>query len=569
MINFAELTRNNIITITNAMANDSLGHRCIVPQFSRGYSNTIVNNGSGEYDGGERVIGLFGCFDVDGDLLITTGWGDGTAIRRLNNDGTLTKIWHETNSLYRDTTSVYNHINSMAIHRGSSQIALSTHNVNGYSMIDYSDIKDTSTTTNNVVNDRPSSRFIFSTGANIDRTGSYYNSGTVTAGDWLYILDYDATHYKKYPRRHWTNGTEQLLDGTSSTYMYSGSSAVDRNGYRGQLHYDEVNDRVYYNYYYNANFTVILDASTANPKTLWVDLGDAGAGDDGWEQGLYIPDPINYPNKVYIGGSSSITYVDYTNCFTGGTASVLDRIYTGSTNSNAPNNYPTLFRHGNKWHGETATYKDRLVDGHCPVHADRGYARNGGWIDMDNGVIVALYNHSNITEDTSGGRGRSIRHDYGQPVFSMQSANGTEYLIQTGYSYDGHRFLIWPASVGAGLKGNWLIEYGTFTATENIDFVSLNTREHFVPSGCSLTKYVSNDNGSTWETYNEGSDDIHTFSSTGTQLRVKYVATGNAAKAPYKMSSGYDGVLYGSLHTSVKNPSIPMKVSRARLRGKK
>lgn len=113
------------------------------------------------------------------------------------------------------------------------------------------------------------------------------------------------------------------------------------------------------------------------------------------------------------------------------------------------------------------------------------------------------------------------------------------------------------------------IEYGTFTATENIDFVSLNTREHFVPSGCSLTKYVSNNNGSTWETYNEGSDDIHTFSSTGTQLRVKYVATGNAAKAPYKMSSGYDGVLYGSLHTSVKNPSIPMKVSRARLRGKK
>lgn len=567
MIEYEELTRAKIISITGAIATDYEGSRSIVPAFSRGYSNTVTNSGSGDYDGGDRVIGFLGCYDVHDDLIITSGWGDGAAIRRLNNDGSMTRLWWENNALYRDSSSVYNHINSMAIHRGSSQIALATHNVNGYSMIDYSDITDTTTTTNNVINNRPSSQFIFSNGANIDRAGSYYESGLVTAGDWLYILDYNATHYKKYPRRHWTNGTEQLLDGT--TDKYSGSATIDRNGYRGQLLYDEVNDRVYYNIYYNANFTVILDASTASPKVLWCDLGDAGYGDDGWETGLYVPDPVNAPNVCWIGGSSRLVKVDYTNCFTGSAPTVSQQIMVEDA-STVPNAYAILFRMGNKWQSTTGTYRDKLVANHIPISADRGKAQLGGWLDTENNIAVAPYRRSNITEDTTtGGRGRSVRHDYGHPPFRATSANGTNYIIQVGYGQDGHRFLVWPDSVGAGLIGNWNIEYGTFTATTNIDFVSLATNNHYVPSGCSITYYVSNDNGTTWEAYNPGSDSMHTFSSSGTQLRVKYTATGSAAKSAYKLSSQYDAVVYGSLYTSVKNPSIPMKVARTRLRGKK
>ena len=566
MITVDELARSNIISITGAIANDYGGQRCIVPAFKRGYSNTTTNSGSGEYDGGERVIGYPGAYDVHDDLLITVGWGDGAAIRRLNNDGSFTKIWHETNALYRDTSSVYNHINSFAMHRGSKQFVLTTHNVNGYSMIDYSDVYDTTTSTNNVVNNRPSNQYVFSNGANIDRTGSYYENGTVTAGDWLYVLDYNATHYKKFPRRHWTSGTQELLDATND--KYTGSATMDRNGYRGSLHYDEVNDRVYYNYYYNGNFAVILDASTSSPKVLWCDLGDAGVGDDGYENGLYIPDPDNYPNKVWIGGSSRVVYVDYTNAFTGLAPSVTSQIYVeNATNANWYNN---LFRFGNKWHGTSNTWKDRLVDGHCPVHADRGRAMLGGWLDQENNRVVALYRHDSTTEDTTtGGRGRSIRTDYGQNLFQMQSANGTNWLVQLGYGYDGHRFLVWNPSVGAGLIGNWTVEYGTYTSSNNIDFVHLKTDGHFVPSSCTLLKYVSNNNGTSWETYNPGSDDMHTFSSTGTQLRVKYVATGTEAKSPYKMSGVFDTVVYGSLYTAIKNPSVGFKVAHRRLRGKK
>ena len=95
--------------------NDYNGQNAILPVFKGGYSNTTTNSSSGEYDGGDRVIGFPNGYEVDGDLLFTAGWGDGFAIRRLNNDGSLTKIFHDNNFLYRDTSSTYNHMQSVAI----------------------------------------------------------------------------------------------------------------------------------------------------------------------------------------------------------------------------------------------------------------------------------------------------------------------------------------------------------------------------------------------------------------------------------------------------------------------
>ena len=128
--------------------------------------------------------------------MLTAGWGDGAAIRRLNNDGSMTKLWHDNNALYRDTTSTYTNMTSLAFHSGSSQMLLISYNVNGYSMIDYSDLKTGGTT---VTNTRPSSQYVFSNGVNIDRAGNNYYCGVVTAGDWIYISDNAATHYRKYP----------------------------------------------------------------------------------------------------------------------------------------------------------------------------------------------------------------------------------------------------------------------------------------------------------------------------------------------------------------------------------
>lgn len=567
MIKGSKLTRSKVQSITGALMSDYEGQIAIIPAWKRGMSNTIVSSGSGEYNGGDRVIGQ-NSYEVDGDLLLTVGWGDGFAIRRLNNDGTMTKLHHNTNALYRDTTSTYNHMHGIAIHKPTSQCIIMSHNVNGYSLIDYSNVKSGGTT---VVNNRPPSQYVFSNGANIDRMGTYYTNGLVTAGDWLYVGDYDATHYKKFPRRNWVNSTEELIDGTNASYIHSGARTIDRNGYRYSLFYDEVNDRVYYCSYYNGNCMVITNASTANPKCVWCDMGDIGLGDDSYETGLFVPDPVNYPNKVTIGCSSRHAYVDIGPCFSGSNAVVIKQFYT--ENSDLGQRYGALFRAGTKNQG----FDGDSYDKH-PVHQDfhvtsedRGRNMLCGWLDYDNSRIVGVYRFNNVTEDTTTlGRGRSYRADYGSPVFCMSSSNGTKYWVKVGYGYDGHGFRVWPNSIGNGLIGNWSIEFGTFTLdnSANIDHCTLHFNDHLIPSGCSLSYFVSNNNGQTWESYNSALGS-HTFSSTGAILKVKYLATGFENKAPYKMSNAVDYVTYGSLYNGLMDDDIPTKVSRFKLRGRK
>tara|TARA_B100001094_G_scaffold80988_1_gene77211 strand:- start:19097 stop:20836 length:1740 start_codon:yes stop_codon:yes gene_type:complete len=571
-----KLERSNLLTITGALMSEANGMCCIVPVQKAGLSNTTTSSSSGEYDGGDRVIGL-GAYGVDGDLLLTTGWGDGCAIRRINNDGSMTKLYHDNNALMRDTSSTYNHINSMAFHAASSQICLTTHNVNGYSMIDYSDIKDTSTSTNNVVNTRPSSQYVFDDGTvRIDRSGLYYCSGTVTAGDWLYILDYDATHYCQIPRRKWTDGTEELLSGkTGSSDLYSGSAVIDRNGYRGYIAYDEINDRVFYNFYYNGNFVVVDDASTANPKIIWCDLGDAGAGDDGYENGVFVPDPTNYPNKIVIGANGRHVYVDITPCLSGNAPTIIKTYWTDNASNGQGIAPGILFRAGTnrQTSSNSADWIDKMpgYPNYMPICSDRGKMTMGGWIDFDNDNIVAPMRHESRTEDTTtGGRGATYYADYCNPMFRMKSANGTKWWVKTAYGGNGHSFKVWSDTYGNQLIGNWSVEFGTFQMTntsQNIDFVHVATHDHFVTGGHSLSMVVSNNNGTTYESYTANS--VHTFSSSGTQLRVKYIATGGPDKAPYKMSFDKDQVTYGILYTGLTTSDIPTKIVRRKIRGRK
>ena len=140
-----------------------------------------------------------------------------------------------------------------------------------------------------------------------------------------------------------------------------------------------------------------------------------------------------------------------------------------------------------------------------------------------------------------------------------------------GYSNDGHSFTIWDETDYPNqLIGNWEAVFGTFTLANsaNIDQVYIGNSDRFkVPSGCTLTVYVSNNNGSTWETFDRTSDQSHTFGTTGTQLRVKFTATGQPDMAPYYIGNkGFLFVSYGSMHDAAKNANIKFKITRKRLR---
>ena len=195
-----------------------------------------------------------------------------------------------------------------------------------------------------------------------------------------------------------------------------------------------------------------------------------------------------------------------------------------------------------------------------------------GFVDRDNLKTPGFIRYNDMTEDTTtGGRGRSCRYSYGGHHVLMASANGTKYWVQTGYSYDGHRFKTYAETTyPKRLIGNWEIVYGTYTLdnSANIDEVFMSAINNIsTPSGTSVAVFVSNDNGTTYETYNISSTTAHQFSSTGTQLRVKISASGQPNKAPYYL--GYDGpisVHFKSLHDAAKDANIKFKVPRTKLR---
>ena len=572
------LERGDIITIVGCAQNDYEGQKAIMPVTKGGYSNTVVNSGSGEYDGGDRVIGWPNGFEVHDDLLFTVGWGDGFAVRRLNNDGSMTRLFYDANFLYRDTSSTYNHLQSVAISKTQKKGVVMTYNVDGYTTFDYSGLMNGGTTF--VKDARPThsnpQRFIGgagSSGLNISSAGLYYTSGLVAAGDYIYVGEYDARHYRRCLRRNMSDGTEEVLgseDGTAD--KLSGSATVDRNGYRFTLFYDEVNDRVFYFAYYNSNFQVVLDASTSTPELLWCDVGDTGQGDDSYEQGLFIPDPTNAPNRMWVGCSNKILDIDITPCLTGSAPTVHNIIRLDQSSTNIVLDH--LFRFGAKYQKTSGLPmdKDPSYSNYIRTYADRGRNRTLGFVDTTNNKTPCFIRHNDITEDTTtGGRGRSTRFDYGGHHVLMASANGTKYWVQTGYSYDGHRFMTYAESTyPKRLIGNWEIVYGTYTLdnSANIDeaFVS-NANQIQIPSNCSVTVYLSNNNGSNWETYDTSSTTAHRFSTTGTQLRVKITASGHPDKSPYYM--GFDGPLavhYKSLHAAAKDANIKYKVTRKRLR---
>jgi len=572
------LNKDNDISLSGCMITSGRGQFGVLPVFKGGMSNYKIRSASGAYDGGDRVIGFTSGYDIDGDLLFTVGWGDGFAVRRLNNDGTLTKIYHESNFLYRDTGSVYNHLQSVAVDKTNKLGVVMTYNVDGYTTFDYGGCINGGTTF--VKDSRPThsnpDTFIGSqdTGNGfVRRAGNSYEGGLCAAGQWIYAGDHNANHYRKVMRRNLNTGVEERLDATSSgTDIKSGSASMDRSGYRYKIFYDEINDRIFYMPFYNGNFNLVLDASTSSPELVWCDVADAGQGDDGYEGGLFIPDPVNEPNIVCIGGSSRLLKLNITPCLTGSAPTVLKRV---ELFNNWENNieYPVNFRFGTKYQKTSGTPMDKTpgYPEHCPTSADRGYATIRGFVDWDNEQTAAVLRHDNTVEDTSNGRGRSYRSDYGVPMVLMSSANGTKYWIQMGYGADGHSFTIWDEDDYPNqLVGNWELVHGTFTLDNdaNVDMVHVAGVNNFkIPTNCTLTIYVSNDNGSTWETYDRQSDDAHVFTSNGTQLRVKIVAGGQPDLAPYYIGNkGFLRVSYGSMHEAAKNSNIRFKITRKRLR---
>ncbi len=585
------LQRSDIITITGA-AHSEADAKVIGPVQKGGTGNCVVSSSGGEYDGGDRVIGFHNGYDIDGDILITVGWGDGCAVRRLNNDGSMTKLYHDNNALWRDTGSTYNHIQSVAMAKGCNKAVIMSYNVYGYSIIDYSGAVDGTSNGGAVIReDRPThtnpTDFVDPTNDRssgyLRRAGYWYAGGLCAAGEWIYGSSHDAIHYRQYPRRNLATGAEELVSGV--TDKRTGSADEDRNGYRAFLSYDEINDRMYYwNYEGNGGFTVIYDASTSDPKPVWCDMEDTVSGSNttftanGYmrESGLFVADPVNAPNVIIAPGYDYIHEIDYTNCLTGGFPDIKRRVYLRNWTDGIDFNAITRF--GTKFQKTSGTPMDKMpgyANAWVPLSGDRDHGRvDGGHLELGTFKVYSRKQLSSYTEDQTsvyGGsaRGRSFQSSYGVNPVLMSSANGTKYWVRMGYGSDGHAFRIWAEATNPiELIGNWEIVYGTYGLdnSANIDMCFVGgISDVIIPSGCTFTCYVSNNNGSDWETFDHTSDLAHVFTTSGTQLRVKLSATGQPNKSPFIQQANLV-VDFGSMHDAAKDANIKYKVTRKRLR---
>jgi hypothetical protein len=153
----------------------------------------------------------------------------------------------------------------------------------------------------------------------------------------------------------------------------------------------------------------------------------------------------------------------------------------------------------------------------------------------------------------------------------MYSANGTPWWVQTGYGADGHSFKIWSDTYRNELIENWSVEYGSYSLSNsaNIDFVFWNRIDYFTPSECTLSFFVSNNNGSTWESYSGTETGEHNFTSTGNQMLCKIQGSGTVAKNAYKMSDTKDSITFGTKYAAEMDVSIHNKMTRFKLKGKK
>lgn len=533
----------------------SMGMTKIVPVQKQGLTN-LVSTKSGV---GDAVISFPNGYEIDGDLILTATWGDGFAVNRLEDNGTITEIFSTTTPMSPTTTSTYPH--QIAIVKSAKKLILFGYSTYAYAIWDYSPCA-----TGGVPIQLETGVNAFTTGVDINRVGQAYSSGMVSAGEWIYFGDYDATHYKLYPRRNLVTDVEELLDGTA---------IVDRSGYRYCLMYDEVNDRVFYFSYYNANFVVIQDASTATPIIRWCDVADTGQGDDAYDQGLFVPDPYSEPDIVYIGGSNRVLHLDITTCMAGtSTLPVVLGSYMLTTSFTDGQYFSNYFRLGCKYQTtDTNEPHNKLLtnpSNYLPVHSDRGYASMGGWIDMEHDKIVALTTTSSFVEDaTTNTRGRNYRSDYGSPAVGMKSDNGTKYWVRFGYGQDGHSMKVWPYAIDIGIEGSWEIEFGSYVISSGVDTISIFGSDLFIPSGCTVTYFVSNDNGVIWYPYDYDARESLYIPTAGTEARFKIVATGFDYKSPYFSSYAPLGMVYGKRYSTENLPldDIYTKVTSFKIGG--
>lgn len=512
IVNSMSLIRQNVPTYAECTLGSTYqGKYWVEPVFQANDSETRVHRHDWY---GDRCIGSLGSVHVfQQQWLFTVSWGDGFAIRRINDNGNWTGVYGVTYG------NGYNHHNSLAVHDTLHIAIVTQYNTPRVGVIDFSQW---------VANGMPDDGSGIVQYDNIyykdatwnfptDRSGTSYECGIKFAGDWLYMDTHARDTVNGVYRWNAVTHEYQLLpianNGFNSAY------------WEGTFVYDDRNDRMFYQSRWSGGLNVIDNASTDNPTAFHISYSGHGANHCVYKGVVYLNGD---PNRILVGGDWRFFELDITNCNESNATPVFVReVYTNSGDHGFNNYMP--FGSDDPYNENEYKGGNKYGSAFIPIYSDRGWLRKQGWFDLENFQPVGRCGEDNYSHHRD-----TWFTDYVGGMYKVTSANGTDYWAGCGYSWDGHA--INSYSKPLLLKTNYTVTFGNDDQNQlpdgaNITAVDLTTGyTAWIPSNTSIALEVSNDNGGTYETYTGG---VHAFSSTGNRLRVRYTFNGLEYKMPY------------------------------------
>ena len=492
-------------------------------------STNAVNTAAGGI--GDNII-CPGGIRIDGDLVITAGYTDGFAIRRIENDGSISLIYSEA------TPDSYANWTSCALDKVNHQAYIGIYARDAIVQYDYRDVVTGGSTVD-------SSVWRVANGFTQTQSGNSYTCGLDICGDYLYIGGYAGTSYQI--RR---NLATQAMDNIDvSSYVAA--------GYRGRMIYEPSTNRMWNLCAYNGDFWVTInpDNSTGHPTapawtvntristTLFYGLNDIYAG------GI-VQDPNNDDYLWFMSNYGAIIKADIGPVLRGESAS------------------PTLIQRSDDWYYPLLNVNPvPSADGYhgmnphpvygsdmIIINSDRGFYNYYGWVDKENCQVVGINYYSNSYWDKGGTHrypvSNGMQTSYGPVPLLVTTADSSQYLVYSGYAgTDGYRFRTWDIDMFELCQSSYII-WGDFSLASNKNIGAVQLKQFnemvYVLSGTTFTCEVSNDSGATWESYDYEGESLHQFNSTGNVCRVKVTMTGDGKKCSYMLGSTYPNVtIYG------------------------
>lgn len=515
-------------------------------EFSAGLSYvyqhaTFTNASTGDRDDGIIGGGPHVVVVDNGKYVVFCDYGEGLTVYRVENGGSFTRV-------YRGTDHGIHH--SFAVNETRKVVFVARYDTNGLWKYDFSANGWEGTPTFTSITTSNSTL----TSAQIGDYGDSYFGAMALAGDWLYFNPSDYNETGQVTRWNFVTNVKETLPFENNTGRY----------YRyGAVNYDAGTDAVFITAQSGNAMVIVTNASNAltdNPAPKACDQ----LINDGTKLIWYATntnyvyvDPTNTDHIIAGDNYRKPVILDWS-AIKNGTSTVMTTTdlvlssgydaYDDWYNRVDARGYLFVDPDGRVWLSGYSSLGTRY-----PVELDRENKLTP--MNIMQYYSMYMYDYDKninekdstyLSERRSGG---DYETDFGFSWHEITSPDGSTYYVTFGYS-DLDSYITEEKPWNYMPSGS--VYWGNFNLSTNENISSIKLWDTgswlYTPTGTSITLEVSNNVGSTYETYTEV-DGIHTFNSTGNTCRVRIHMTGSAnrQKTPYVFNPfAFNYTLYGS-----------------------